>query len=717
MKGVKVSNFIVPMSVTDTYPTNLDIFGRGGIHSVDAISNRDAITTERRSEGMLSFTKNNESMYALLGGITNDKWFKLFDFSDNKVNFNIACNPDYVLVGDGDGVAIPSPILIDIRLDMIDSRRELEELSILKNLGDKKIWIGDSNNKPAASQTIAIDNLPNLGVTNTPNPLTLGFVGKVWEGTSSGRPEESSIVGDMFADILLLNARFLAANFIMGSSSHGALRVTMPQSQFIEDLPVGLIKRIENTSVFPFADKYLGAAIAGTDYLPGISQPPLPDISNFLLYSNNKVYQCPITYLEDPGGNGIFNFDGGTIKALNFAAKRHNGQDASITVEGNAYISETIGARRIVLYDSKELAHRREDGVMLEGPSPLPIGTMLKWIMPSDISTEGQILKDIGANIGGGRLLGFRNILPDGLINTLLAQGEVGGRKTFVNATLTHNKFWLGDVNNMPIESDLNFAPNDASYILKTPNNSLNNAQALSELAGGILKSATLTGTISIASGGKIPITNDYVRPIDLQEEIEGVIAEATEAGSVAGGEAGTVSGTAAATAEIAAAMPGILVEAGTAGGTAGGIAGGTAGTAAAALVLFAKESTSDHNADISAVNTRIDNLHIPPSNAKYILNQQASGLSQAQVLSDLIGGNYPNGGLLKVTSIDGIIKIASPTVDYADPNKENTFLEKIDFQKDVRFLSKGAIKIPVGDSAQRPSNSSVGMVRYNTEL
>lgn len=668
---------------------------------------------------------------------------------------------DYILIGGSNNFSIMSPKLIDMQLDIIDIRHDFDNLAAssfiigfpntqlpnsqvlssldngfmyntdgivsitnnfpLPNLTYENIWIGDINNNPVASTTILQKNLPNLGTAsiNVPNPLdpTNPIVisgGKIWHGTDSNRPEESTALLVVEGDVALLNFRFLSANFIMGGSSL-PLKTVMPRSQFIQDLPNGLLKRADSTSIL--RPNYIQVAEPGMDYLPGISQPPLPDISNFLLYSNNKVYQCPITYLEDPGGNGIFNFDGGTIKALNFAAKRYNGQDASVTVEGNAYISETIGARRIILYDSKELAHRREDGVMLEGPAPLAIGTMLKWIMPSAISTEGQILQDIGANIGGGRLLRFVNMLPDGLTNTLLAQGEVGGKKVFVNATLTQNKIWVGDAQNKPVETDLNFAPNDASYILKTPNNNLNSAQALSELAGGILKSAALTGTISIASGGKIPVTNDYVRPIDLQEEIEGVIAEATEAGSVAGGEAGTAAGTAAATAEIAAAMPGILVEAGTAGGTAGGIAGGTAGTAAAALVLFTKESTSDHNADISAVNTRIDNLHIPPSNAKYILQQSASGLSQAQALSDLIGINYPNGGLLKVTSIDGIIKIASPTVDYADPNKENTFLEKIDFQKDVKFLSKGAIKIPVGNSTQRPSNSQVGMVRYNTDL
>jgi len=254
----------------------------------------------------------------------------------------------------------------------------------------------------------------------------------------------------------------------------------------------------------------------------------------------------------------------------------------------------------------------------------------------------------------------------------------------------------------------------DLTFIMQRPSSKIPSAQGLSDLAGGILKSAALTGKISIASGGGTVGIDDYVTPAVLTEEIEAVLAEATEVATVAGAEAGATAGATAGTASGAIAG----AEAGaTAGATAGGIAGGTAGTAAATLVLFTKESTSDHNADISTVNTRIDNLHIPPSNAKYILNQQASGLTQAQVLSDLIGINYPNGGLLKVTSIDGIIKIASPTVDYTDPNKENTFLEKINFQKDVQFLSKGAIKIPTGTIIQRPSNPEAGMFRYNIEI
>jgi hypothetical protein len=530
--------------------------------------------------------------------------------------------------------------------------------SNLPNLTKNNIWIGDLNNRPQPNQTITIDNLPNLGVASitVPNPLdpttpiTISG-GKIWHGTDSNRPEESTALLIVEGDIALINFRFLTANFIMGSGNL-LLKTLMPFSQFLDTVPAGLLKQDIPGKIIQ--------AVPGIDYLPGISQPPLPDISNFLLYGNNKVYQCPISYLEDPGGNGIFNFDGGTIKALNFAAKRHNGQDASVTVEGNAYISETIGARRIILYDSKELAHRREDGVMLEGPSPLPIGTMLKWIMPSSISTEGQILQDIGANIGGGRLLGFVNILPDGLTNTLLAQGEVGGKKTFVNATLTQNKIWVGDATNKPVETDLNFAPNDASYILKTPKIGLNNAQALSELIGGILKSAPITGTLSNAIAG-----------IDYASEASVVAAQAAA-------DAAAVEATAAATAAAAAPAAGAalayiyfneqmlpyslipLVPVGVS-------ISGAIGVAAAAAASASSAASSAQTTANTAI-TRIDNLNVT-------------------LQGDIIGsGNLNN-----------------PVITTFTPNP--------------RFTGKEYIKIPVGNTNERPSNSSVGMVRYNTDL
>ena len=337
---------------------------------------------------------------------------------------------DYVLYGDKAGVAMPSPILMDVRLDILDIKKKLKHIKpfpsdigyiitkadarlpnaqALRDLSKGLMF--NNNGIISTKKTINIDELPELNTTDVPTPLG-NFVGQVWEGTSSGRPIASSIVGEMFADIELINGRFLTGEFIMGDAT---VQTAWPKSQFLVNLADGLLAKT---------------------------------------------------------------------------------------------------------------------GKKLE------------------------------------------------------------------SAKLTHNKIWKGDAENKPIEADIEIAPTDAKYILQQPSGGLEQAQSLSELGTGILKSTTATGVISIASGGKTPEVNDYVRPIDLQEEIEEVITEATEAGATAGGEAGATAGAAAGATAGA-----------EAGGTAGATAGTAAGTAAATLVLATKESKSDHNSDIARVDKRIDEL------------------------------------------------------------------------------------------------------------
>ena len=130
-------------------------------------------------------------------------------------------DPNYILVGNSSGIAIPSPILIDIRLDLIDLQRGInttlttdfiighpnstltnaQALSILSNgimlntagivssnsampidyiadLTSNNIWIGDSMNRPVANPIITLNNLPNLTFN------------KIWIGNFANRPIE-----------------------------------------------------------------------------------------------------------------------------------------------------------------------------------------------------------------------------------------------------------------------------------------------------------------------------------------------------------------------------------------------------------------------------------------------------------------------------------------------------------------------------------------------
>jgi hypothetical protein len=76
-----------------------------------------------------------------------------------------------------------------------------------------------------------------------------------------------------------------------------------------------------------------------------------------------------------------------------------------------------------------------------------------------------------------------------------------GTTLNFVGAGGTATTVGLnGNVIDVTITSSGSEAPGTATYILQTPNGSLPDAQALSALATGILKSTTSTGVVSIAS-------------------------------------------------------------------------------------------------------------------------------------------------------------------------------------------------------------------------
>ena len=132
------------------------------------------------------------------------------------VTGRILADPNYVLVGNRNGIAIPSPILIDVRLDLIALRKryntlvkgdiiighpnnELPNAQVLFNLGEgylyttegiltttplipigdlpdleyKHIWIGDITNRPVPQQRVTLDNLPTFLSANPLNNLGL----------------------------------------------------------------------------------------------------------------------------------------------------------------------------------------------------------------------------------------------------------------------------------------------------------------------------------------------------------------------------------------------------------------------------------------------------------------------------------------------------------------------------------------------------------------
>ena len=72
--SVPLTGKVAPTDTTDTFATHVDIYGEGGYMTVANTTERDAITTERRKQGMAVFVNDSNEMYILQDGVTNSDW-------------------------------------------------------------------------------------------------------------------------------------------------------------------------------------------------------------------------------------------------------------------------------------------------------------------------------------------------------------------------------------------------------------------------------------------------------------------------------------------------------------------------------------------------------------------------------------------------------------------------------------------------------------------
>jgi len=69
--GVRVTGFISPTDTTDVYSTHDSLYGKGGYKEVADLTERDAITDERRRIGMQVYVSSSDTFYYLSGSILN----------------------------------------------------------------------------------------------------------------------------------------------------------------------------------------------------------------------------------------------------------------------------------------------------------------------------------------------------------------------------------------------------------------------------------------------------------------------------------------------------------------------------------------------------------------------------------------------------------------------------------------------------------------------
>ena len=416
-----------------------------------------------------------------------------------------------------------------------------------------QLFIGNSSNIATAQQTITIDNLPNLGTTsiNVPNPLdpTNPIVisgGKIWHGTDSNRPEESTALLVVEGDIALINFRFFSANFILGKGNT-VLQTLMPGSQFLSNLPAG---------------SWMQTSGAGT----------------------------------------------GAIVAA--------------TIEQNQ--------------------------LLMGGLNNVP---------------EARQTIDI-AN------------LP----------------------SLTDGRVWQGDAANRPVEVQLNLAPTDATYIIKTPNATLTQAQVLSELGVGMTK-LVAGGAFAIAIAGEDYATIAQLEEIEqqCQQYAEQAAASAEEAATSAG-EAATSAGEAAASAGEA---TGAAAEATAAAGEAtasAGAAGISAGAAAASALAAGLSAGSASSSASDASSSASDASHSASSASGSATNAANSATAALVYLNTLL-----NTGLTLQGDVTGSGLLSNPIVTTFKPNPV--------------FTGNSSMTMPSGNNTQRPTTLIPGMIRFNTSL
>ena len=99
------------------------------------------------------------------------KYDRLYNFI-SPVTGKLPIDRGYTLLGDKDGRSFVSPILIDVRQDIIDLRRKISNFEELNKLDYNRIWIGNYYNEPEEKLHIGVINLPPLSEAVFPNPIS-----------------------------------------------------------------------------------------------------------------------------------------------------------------------------------------------------------------------------------------------------------------------------------------------------------------------------------------------------------------------------------------------------------------------------------------------------------------------------------------------------------------------------------------------------------------
>ncbi|MBM3467600.1 MAG: hypothetical protein FJX70_07235 [Alphaproteobacteria bacterium] len=647
------------------------------------------------------------------------KYDRLYNFI-SPVTGKLPIDRGYILLGDKEGRSFASPVLIDVRQDIIDLKRKIGNFEELKKLDHNRIWIGDYYNEPVEQLHIGIINLPPLAEAVFPNPIspiigdfripnpTFDYLSPFdWVMSGPFLPQIYATKYDTFGNPIgtdissslamtqvraaQIMKRFDNANFIVGSSTvtfawenpkmyliPEALKqlyglgttYTFTKAQSLGNLQTGLLKNTVNN-----ATGTLSTAIAGKDYVEvaaPIANMQLTLIRPELIQEGQDVAKLLSRVARLPADN-MPNLTTG---------KYWKGGANNIPIE-------------------------------VDIPTYAPTDATYVLNTPNNNLPNSQALNTIGSGIL--KIATFAN----GIIS-IASGGKVPVVNDYVRPIDLEEETGERIASDTAIEGAIAALEAEVEAEIAA----LAGVQAISILG-------TILGFIGVAVGGKA--YGDYIRGQLLNVKNKWTSADLNDEGHNAVGDyefrfpSGYSSddrGFSTLWFDSHGRSDGHKSEGG--------------------LRLFSWDSGGDHigsDSPIAPLHIGLfgyqNKYHIwpfPNPTAKY----KGFIFSIPDFHNESSSDDYyrfpKRFGLYDVTRTIGTwtsnkygwdSKETIFEYDYNNFNfykkvvlKEYTNFEKeADFQKNVKFLGTGAVKIPVGNITERPSNSEVGMLRYNIEI
>lgn len=648
------------------------------------------------------------------------KYDRLYNFI-SPVTGKLPIDRGYTLLGDKDGRSFVSPILIDVRQDIIDLRRKISNFEELNKLDYNRIWIGNYYNEPEEKLHIGVINLPPLAEAVFPNPIspiigdfripnpTFDYLSPFdWVMSGPFLPQIYATKYDTFGNPIgtdissslamtqvraaQIMKRFDNANFIVGSSTveftwenpkmylipeslkqlYGlGTTYTFSKAQSLGNLQTGLLKNTVSN-----ATGTLSTAIAGKDYVD-VSAPlqanmQLALIRPELIQEGQDVAKLLSRVVRLPADN-MPNLTTG---------KYWKGGANNIPIEVDLPTYAPTNAKYVLNVSNDNLPNAQNLSAL--GSGILKIATFANGIISIASGGKVPVVNDYVRPIDLEEETGER-IASDTAI-----EGAIAALEAEVEAEIA----------------------------------ALAGVQAISILG-------TILGFIGVAVGGKA--YGDYIRGQLLNVKNKWTSADLNDEGHNAVGD-------------YEFRFPSGYSSDDRGFSTLWFDSDGRNSNhkSEGGLRLFSWDSGGDHigsDSPIAPLHIGLfgyqNKYHIwpfPNPTAKY----KGFIFSIPDFHNESSSDDYyrfpKRFGLYDVTRTIGTWTSnkygwdSKETIFEYDYNnftfykkvvsKEYTNFEKeVDFQKNVQFLTKEAIKIPVGNTNERPSIAAVGMVRYNTEI